>query len=311
MRHRYSLAVAVIVALLFVVPAGRLSAATTSFTPFLNPIGVAYAPGSLLVTNYCDPIGIYAIDDVGNASLFASLPPQGGCVEVYMAVSPGGLPKWPANRIYAIGATGTIFEIDPNGSVSTFAQLPACGLTHNALTFDDQGRFGNILIATCSTGEIYTITRTGTPTLLTTISDFLEGPDVAPLNFGTHGGDLFVSSESSGNVYDVTPTGAFSVFANWPAAEGINFIPTNTCQFGGSHASYFRANFGSNEILASPGSDFTGLGGLGLVRSEGGPFGAGVLHPDGTITPLGLDVGVDLEGATFVDFSPGCRFNKP
>jgi hypothetical protein len=36
-------------------------------------------------------------------------------------------------------------------------------------------------------------------------------------------------------------------------------------------------------------------------------------HPDstGTLTPFGQEEGADIEGATFVEFSRGCRFNKP
>jgi hypothetical protein len=218
------------------------SASPSSFAAFDSPIAVAYAPHHILVTNYCDPHGIYSLDHQGNVSLFAPLPDQGGCVEVYLTVSPGGIPNWPANRIYANGATGTIYEITPGRVVTTFSQLPACALTHNAVTFDDQGLFGHVLLATCSTGEIYTVARDGTPTLLATIPDLIEGPDVAPLSFGTYGGDLFVTSEVTGNVYAVSPAGVVTLVATWPGAEGINFIPTNVCHFG-SAGSYFRANF--------------------------------------------------------------------
>ncbi|HEX9244677.1 MAG TPA: hypothetical protein VGA35_00830 [bacterium] len=258
-------------------------------------------------------------------SEFATLPSVTGapvCREIYLTVSPGGLPKWPANEIFANDSTGTIFKIDQNRNVSTFSQLPVCGLEHNALTFDTEGLFGHVLLATCATGHIYKVDRDGSSTLLTLVSETppfaIEGPYVAPLSFPQYGGDLFVTNEFSGHIVAVAPAGTFTVVQTWPGAEGVNFIPTNVCEFGGSGGAYFRADFTNGAILTSPARDFAGLGGAGLIRSEPVGFtpGAGEAVLDCpstgacTVTPFGQDVGIQIEGATFVDFSPGCRFNK-
>ena len=47
-----------------------------------------------------------------------------------------------------------------------------------AVALGDIGLFGFKMIVTCNTGEVYTVARDGTPTLVATVLDAIEGPDL-------------------------------------------------------------------------------------------------------------------------------------
>src|SRR5690242_645468 len=75
-------------------------ASSSVFANVTGPVGVAAAPGKLIVSEYCTG-NLDAIDDLGNVTPFASIPNYpGGCNEIYLAISPG-FGTWAPNDIYA------------------------------------------------------------------------------------------------------------------------------------------------------------------------------------------------------------------
>jgi hypothetical protein len=168
------------------------------------------------------------------------------------------------------------------------------------------------MIVTCSSGQVYTVGPHSSPTatLVATVGVDLEGPDVAPVSFGSFGGCIFAANDLSGDVYAVCPSGGFSIVASWPGADGVRFIPSRNgqppCEFDLSGGAFFYAVFPTH-IQNVPASDFAGLGGDAVVVSESGA-GLGLLTPTLSIGLFpGSLLGEQHEGSTFVDFSVGCR----
>ena len=307
----------VVLAIALVVGAGRdvdpaYAATPLPFASVIGPIGVAAAPGQLLVTGYCgDPRQVQSISSSAIVSLFATLPPRGGgCFEDYIAISPG-LGQWAGKANYVYVTQGPdIVEIDPLGNVlGVFATIPSLPPTANGITFDHVGSFGYDMIVTGgSTGEVWRVNSSGTPTLVGTVlvggvPTTIEGPDVAPLGFAPFGGQVLVAAELADTVYAVDPAGVVSVVASWDGAESVHFIPPSVCSFGTSNGAFFTAIYPTDSIIKFPPGDFAGLGGSALVTGEIGARGIGLLTSTGTgvtVSTFQTDIG-QHEGSAFVD----------
>lgn len=326
---------AVLIAMLALVPvllsafARPVQADASLFASVPEPNGVAFRPGNapgkgILVTTpfNCDgPREVVSFNSSGTQTGVSLLPDQVNCpAEDYIAVSPAGLPAWPANRVYVV-QRNHIYE--GTGSPLVFSSTPfvtlpsACDVpdAHPGITFDTVGTFDHQMIVTCAdfgsgTSTVYKVGPFASPTatLIATIDDAVEGPNVAPLSFGASGGCIFVASEGSGNIYAVCP--GVSVFSNWPGAEAVRFIPSRNgqppCEFNPEGGAFFQADFSTGSILQWPAEDFAGLAGNALVPSETGA-GHGVLTPSGSISPFAATDGLSHEGSTFINFSVGCQ----
>lgn len=288
-----------------------------------QPVGVAESLGRSLVTQFCSRqvLSISGTQSSASVSAFATLPPQGSpgnvCFEDYIAIVPtvpnpqsvAGFPTpffngFTSNDVYVTqGANITKISFD-GSTVSAFATLPSCAGSGNGITFDHVGTFGHNMIVACSDGPVWLVNgsgqtvkvdgkRTSRPiaTVPITTGQIVEGPDVAPLSFGSFGGQLLVTVSPivptvppSGDVVAVNPSnGKVSEVAAVPTAESVALIPTTKCTFGLSSATYFTAAFGTNTVDFLPLTDprtgmgvFTGLGGNALVASEGSANGAGI-----------------------------------
>ncbi len=327
--------VAVLIAMLALAPillgafAQPVQAAASLFATVSEPNGVAFRPGNasgkgILVTTpfSCGSTReVVSLDSSGTQTGVSLLPDQTNCpAEDYIAVSPAGLPAWPANRVYVV-QRNHIYE--GQGSPLVFSSTPfvtlpsACDVddAHPGITFDTVGTFDHQMIVTCAdfgsgTSTVYKVGPFASPTatLIASIDDTVEGPNVAPLSFGASGGCIFVASEGSGNIYAVCP--GVSVFSNWPGAEAVRFIPSRhgqpPCEFHPEGGAFFQADFSTGRILQWPADDFAELGGNALVSSESGA-GLGLLEPDGSISPFPETSGLDHEGSTFINFSVGCQ----
>jgi len=129
----------------------------------------------------------------------------------------------PAQNLFvSCAGTGSIVEITPTGTVSTFVS----GLDNpRGLAFDSSG---DLYEADQGSGNIYEFiyqdgTLSSTPVLF---SSGLNAPYGLAFNTGT--GNLFVSEYSNNDVLEITPGGSQSVFAtglNGP--EQIAFLGTN------------------------------------------------------------------------------------
>jgi hypothetical protein len=163
---------------------------------------------------------------------------------------------------------GQLFEISDHGSkVTLFATFTKTG-NDMGLTYDSVGAFGHDLIVTGSSGRVWTVNQTGVVTLVSDLKVHIEGPAVAPWNFGAYGGDVLVASQTKDTVYAVEPNGAFVPFTSWKSAESVAFPSNCGCGFGTEPAVFFVANVTSGTIEAFPASYFTTLHGLGFVDGE-------------------------------------------
>ncbi len=243
---------------------------------------------------------------------FATLLPRlsSGCFEQYIAITPGSLGGWTPNRAF-ITEGPAIVQIDAiaGGGViggTPFVTIPSLPVTHNGITFDHVGAWSNnMIIAGAASGQVWTVTSGGVPTLVATVPAFIEGPDVAPSSFAPCPGCILVASETASAVYAVTPCSTppcpVSFLIGWPSAESVHVIPPNPCSFGVSGGSFFTVLFPVT-VDKFPPTDFTGLGGQMLVTSEFGG-GIGLLTSSGstpTISQFQTNIG-QHEGSAFVD----------
>src|SRR5712692_2489223 len=107
------------VVVLFLALTGLANASNPSvFASVTGPIGVAAAPGQLVVSEYCTG-NLDQIDDLGTVSFFAAIPgyPVGTCIEMYLVISPG-LGTWAPNDVYATRGN-LVWKIAPSGSPVT------------------------------------------------------------------------------------------------------------------------------------------------------------------------------------------------
>ena len=253
--------------------AGISVAAPAPFASVPGPIGVTASPAQLIVSEYCTGV-LDRLDDLGTVSPFASIPgyPVGTCIEMYLAISPG-LGSWAANDIYATQG-GQVWKIAPDGSsVTAFATVPNCGVTHSGITFDHVGSFGFDMIVACNNGNVYRVDPAGVPTFVASTGTFLEGPDIPAVAFGPLGGQIWAADENSSTVWAISNGGAVTPAVSYPTAESVHVIPPNPCSFGNSNGALFSAMFADNQIWSWPPSDLAGLGGNVLVTSE---FGGGI-----------------------------------
>lgn len=297
-----------------------------AFASITGPVGVAATPGRLYVTSpFCgNPRLVLSIDSGGAASIFATLPARpDGCYEDYIAVagpadlSQPGFPSptkggFPSNVVYVTQGP-KILQITPEGVVSVFTTIAACGSSHTGITFDRIGSFDYKMIVTCVGGKVWKVSPDGTATLIANVaaalglaSVHIENPDVAPLNFTPYGGHVFVAAEVLGKVLAVSPAGVVKAVASWPGAEGVRFIPDQKCDVGSSGGAFFTAIkpvTGPGTVVKFPLSAFAGKSGRALVMS-GSNAGIGLLTSTGgaTIVPTLFHASIGKhEGSTFTD----------
>jgi hypothetical protein len=281
---------------------GPAPASSSVFANVTGPIGVAAAPGQLIVSEYCTG-NLDTIDDLGNVSLFTSIPGYpGGCNEMYLAISPA-LGTWAPNDIYAT-LGNLVYKIPPSGSpVTLFATLPSgCGPDRSGITFDHVGTFGNDMIVTCLSGAVWRVNSAGVPTFVASTNTLLEGPAIPPLSFGPVGGQILATDEISGTVWAISNAGVVTTPFSYPSAESVHVIPPNPCSFGNSNGALFSSMYGDNQIWKWPPSDLAGLGGNVLVTSEFGG-GIGLVTFNGSsyvITQFSPETG-QHEGSAIVD----------
>jgi len=275
--------------------AGAFYAANpTSFAPVPDPIGVAAAPDLLLVTENCSQ-DVDAIDCSGTASVFASIPGNGGCTEKYLAIAPSQSANagfTPRDIFVTRGAE--IYKVDPSGSpphsATLFATITGAPDDHTGITFDHVGTFGWNMIVTTSDpngftngGKVYRVDGNGNSTLIAdTGMQTIQGPAVVPMSFGPppgdgrYGGMILVADVFGGTVHAIASDGTvnYAVF-NLYGANAVVVIPSASCKFCSNIANfgaYFQAIESFGAIYQYPPDDFNGLNGGVLVTSE---FGAG------------------------------------
>jgi hypothetical protein len=156
----------------------------------------------------------------GEVARFAS-GPRGyrspGGEEPYIALSPGG--AYGNGTEYALRLTKGrgVVAISPAGGVRRFAGVSSPGLI-DGITFDRTGAFGHRLLVTVNAGAHTTvdaIDARGVVSTITRTAPRVEGGiAVAPSTFGRFAGDLIAPSETTGQIFAVTPQGNSELVAN-------------------------------------------------------------------------------------------------
>jgi hypothetical protein len=158
-----------------------------------------------------------------------------GGEEPYIALSPGGC--FGSGTVYALRLTSGrgVVAIGARGGVRRVSTLRASGLI-DGLTFDSTGGFGHKLLVTINAGANTTVDAIGCGGGVTTITRTAPrvegGIAVAPESFGRFAGDLIAPSETSGQIFAITPTGRSLLVAdsglprgNDIGVESEGFVP--------------------------------------------------------------------------------------
>lgn len=214
-------------------------------------------------------------------------------LEPYIAMPTGKLAAGPGcsfgnDATYALQPNGSpgVIRIDKQGQARRFANLP--GVRPDGIAFDDVGRFGYRLLVTATARggtTVFGIDCTGRVTTIASHAPRVEGGiAVAPLSFGSFGGDLVAPDETTGRVWAIGPSGKTRLIARSPlpaggdiGVESAAFVPAG---FSRDWAAYVadrgtpgNRHPGTNSILRLPGTELTRAGihaGELIVASEGG-----------------------------------------
>ena len=223
---------------------------------------------------------------------------SGGCTtapgpEPYIAMPAGrrvtGLGcSFGKDATYALEPNGSpgVISIDKQGQARRFASLPA--VRPDGIAFDDVGRFGYRLLVTATLRggtTVFGVDCTGRVTTIASHAPRVEGGiAVAPLSFGSFGGDLVAPDETTGQIWAIGPGGKTRLIARSPlpaggdiGVESAAFVPAGFSRDWAAYVADRRSpgnrHPGTNSILRLPGAELTRAGihaGELVVASEGG-----------------------------------------
>lgn len=240
--------------------------------------------------------GSYFIPDDSSGQLFV-MPAGGGKPAVFAAIPgatisglfvPGGYGSLSGD--FLVTGNGNAAAITPTGVVTTLALGNTVeGSTVAPSTFGANA--GKVLLGNISangTSQVLVLNANGSTSVLVNlpgISDpFTLG--FAPTGFGSIGGDLLVADGSSGAVYDVSASGAVSLFTT---------LPTDAGGLGLRQFAFAPAGFGTygNDLFVSVAGSQNGGGTTGSVDilNSSGSLIADLLQGSTTTPydPRGLD----------------------
>ena len=208
---------------------------------------------------------------------FASMPRV--VEETRCRMSPG-THGFPAGFLYCHAPDNAIYRIGSDGTVTTFARLPATKTADGALAFDTVGRFGYRLIAetaragapTPSGGAVYASAPDG---VVSPIGGY-HGPGgadelvVAPASFGTAAGQVVLAVDAGakgGTLVTMDARGKTRRIATLPDGPNpIVVVPAHP-QSGGKRGLYVTDTNSTNVFFAPP-SWLNAYGGSIVVGSE-------------------------------------------
>jgi hypothetical protein len=213
--------------------------------------------------------------------------------EPYMALATahpvaGAGCSFPRDAVYVIqpGKAAGVISVSPQGHAQRLADLP--GVRPNGIAFDNAGRFGYRLLVTAGAGgatRVFGIDCKGRVTTIASHAPAIEGGiAVAPLSFGSFGGDLVAPDERSGRVWAIGPDGRVRLVARSPLARGpdvgvesAGFVPAGFSQDWAAYVADRRSpgnpHPGTDSILSLSGAALIGAGVSPsdlVIASEGG-----------------------------------------
>ena len=257
---------------------GNALAGAVTFTPFVSstggsPIGFSYAGNKFVGSNYFNN-QLYQTDLTGTiiTTFGAPIPIASGSIgEIYVSSSLGlgGFGSSVSRDIFAGSqSAGDIYRFSNDGSTQT---LFASGLSGGVrgIGFDPYGSYGNDMLVTTSTGNVYEINSAGTVTLLANVGGDAEGLDFTPQPFGpisTH--TLVVVSEGTGRLTAIASDGGKTDLGlSFGTPEMLSFIPLNLGASGNPLEGFYAANYTVNVIKADA-SEFSSYLGDAVITDE-------------------------------------------
>jgi hypothetical protein len=232
-----------------------------------SPIGITYAGNEFVGTGgYSSSNVLYQTDLTGQSiAVFGSVPGASG--EVVLSASPSGS-GYGSNDIFAGSqANGQIYQFANSGGAATlFATVPTGQV--RGISFDTTGLYGNNMIVTTTSGAIYEVGTGGQVSLLANLGTDTEGIGFATQQFGTYAaGTLFTTSENTGLVNAISPTGTVTPVFAIPEAESISFVPANISTETNPVEGFYGVNY-PNNVLFAPAAQFDQYAGDVIVTSE-------------------------------------------
>ena len=135
--------------------------------------------------------------------------------------------------------------------------------------FDPYGDYGNDMLVTTSTGNVYEINSAGTVTLLANVGGDAEGLDFTPQLFGNiPAHTLVVVSEGTGGLTAITSAGVKTDLGlHFGTPEMLSFVPLNLGASGNPLEGFYAANYTVNVIKADA-SEFSSYLGDAVITDE-------------------------------------------
>ncbi|MBS0348618.1 MAG: hypothetical protein JSR69_19405 [Proteobacteria bacterium] len=300
--------------------------ATVSFSTFVSgsdlnstlsntaAIGFAYAGDKFVGSVYfgANNNQLYQTDlSGGNVKKFgAPIPTASGELYVSSSLGLGGF----ASRDIFVSQGNDVYRVSKDGlTQGTFTTSPLSGAVRG-IAFDPYGSYNFNMIVTTTSGAVYVVDSSGTPTLLTNVGEDTEGLSFAPKAFGPiPAGTLVVGSEGSGTLRAISPIGGITVIGAVASAEMLNFVPINLGVSGNPVEGFYSANYPDNVVKAKA-SDFSAYLGDLVVTGETTHLLSAV-HWDGSqfITSLIGQLPSQPEDGIFVTadiIKPGCSLTN-
>jgi hypothetical protein len=280
MKHHVSTAlcsfvpsIVLVAALVGSASAGPITLVPTS-TGFNNPIGIGHHEFSdqvIMSVNYPSgiPRNFELVAEDGTRTPFSTI--SGLTDEIKIAavrddgggVSIGGFV--PGEFFSGSGVGGHVVRISPDGSTidNPWVILPGeTGRLRGSLHVDRTGVYGGDLIVVTTSGGVWRIDSSGSPTLIVRIPTHLEGLTTVPDDpqYGPWAGKILIGAENQGLIYAVDAAGSFTPFALGIRAEDIDVIPENR--------NFYGVDFAGRTLWGAAASEFDGLEGDILIAQE-------------------------------------------
>jgi hypothetical protein len=278
---RFVVAVAIAVGLLGAGPAAAVDFTADAVT-FTNPhsnvffdsagtIGFAYAGNKFVGTVQRDGSGVLYSTDLTGGTVLQFAPGAslaGNPASEHFVTSSLGLGGFPNRDIYVASGTGIVHITNDGTTSSTFVNFGDSNFVRGIL-FDAIGSFGNDMLVTTTSGNIFRVKSDGSFTLLASTHEDTEGLDIAPLGaFGPSSGKLITASEGSGNIRAIDQTGNVTIITNVSGgAEELTFVPLNLGASGNPVEGFYGSDY-TPDVIKVGASKFSGLQGDIIVTSE-------------------------------------------
>lgn len=277
---RTQVLVAIALALTSANPALAITYAPFTAPPSPGSVGFTYAGNKFVGSIAGNGTGLLYQSDLlgGNVQIFAPTVNLANApsTEHYVSASPtiGG---WTGGEIYVADGSD-IVHISNNGATSNTFVAGLSGEVRG-IAFDLSGGYGNNMLVTTTSGNVYRITPAASVSLVANVqlagnSVSLEGLDIAPAGFGAFGGQLFVASETSNAVFAVSSGGVVTKLTNGSlgdittlSAEELTFVPLNLGASGSPLEGLYSGNYAPNVLFAN-GGQFAGMQGDMILTGE-------------------------------------------